>query len=102
MLLNPAIDIKIGTSGYGYPGAPPKGWYGAFYPDKKRKAFDELNYYSQVFNTCEINNTFYRPPSPAIAKSWVDKTPADFSFAVKLWQKFTHPMKISRNKTDDK
>ena len=102
MLLNPARDIKIGTSGYAYPGASPKGWYGAFYPDKKRKGFDELNYYAQIFNTCEINTTFYRPPSPAITKSWAEKTPDDFLFAVKLWQKFTHPMKISRNKSDDK
>ena len=101
MLLNPARDIKIGTSGYSYPGAPPKGWYGAFYPEKKTKGFDELRYYSQIFNTCEINNTFYRPPSPAVAKAWADKTPADFSFAVKLWQKFTHPTKISRAKSDE-
>src|SRR4029077_11777233 len=42
--------ILIGTSGYSYPGPPPKGWYGAFYPDKKAKAFDELKYYSQIFN----------------------------------------------------
>ena len=102
MLLNPARDIKIGTSGYAYPGAPAKGWYGAFYPDKKKKGFDELNYYAQIFNTCEINTTFYRPPSPKIARTWADKTPDDFSFAVKLWQKFTHPMKISRNKSADK
>ncbi len=101
MLLNPARDIKIGTSGYSYPGTSPKGWYGAFYPEKKTKGFDELRYYSQIFNTCEINNTFYRPPSPAVAKAWADKTPADFSFAVKLWQKFTHPTKISRAKSDE-
>ena len=101
MPLNPARDIKIGTSGYSYAGTPPKGWYGAFYPEKKIKGFDELKYYSQIFNTCEINNTFYRPPSPAVAKGWADKTPADFSFAVKLWQKFTHPMKISRAKSDE-
>ena len=101
MLLNPARDIKIGTSGYSYPGLPPKGWYGAFYPEKKTKGFDELKYYSQIFNTCEINNTFYRPPSPAVAKGWTDKTPEDFSFAVKLWQKFTHPTKISRAKSDE-
>jgi uncharacterized protein YecE (DUF72 family) len=102
MLLNPARDIKIGTSGYSYSGAPPKGWYGAFYPEKKTKDLDELKYYSRIFNTCEINTTFYRPPSPAVTQSWADKTPDDFSFAVKLWQKFTHPMKISRNKSDDK
>jgi uncharacterized protein YecE (DUF72 family) len=101
MPLNPTRDIKIGTSGYSYSGAPPKGWYGAFYPEKKSKGFDELKYYAQIFNTCEINNTFYRPPSPAVAKAWADKTPDDFSFAVKLWQKFTHPMKISRHKSDD-
>ena len=66
------------------------------------KVSTSSSYYAQIFNTCEINNTFYRPPSPAVAKGWADKTPADFSFAVKLWQKFTHPMKISRNKSDDK
>jgi uncharacterized protein YecE (DUF72 family) len=101
MLLDPARDIKIGTSGYSYAGAPPKGWYGAFYPEKKNKGFNDLRYYSQIFNTCEINNTFYRPPSPAIAKGWADRTPADFAFAVKLWQKFTHPTKISRSKSDE-
>jgi uncharacterized protein YecE (DUF72 family) len=101
MVLDPARDIKIGTSGYSYPGSPPKGWYGAFYPEKKSKEFDELKYYSQIFNTCEINNTFYRPPSAAVAKGWADKTPEDFSFSVKLWQKFTHPAKISRKKSDE-
>jgi hypothetical protein len=70
MLLDPAKDIKIGTSGYSYAGRPPKGWYGAFYPEKKTKGFDELEYYSQIFNTCEINNTFYRPPSATVTKAW--------------------------------
>lgn len=99
MLLDPARDIKIGTSGYSYSGAPPKGWHSAFYPEKKTKGFDELRYYSQIFNTCEINNTFYRPPSPSVAKAWADKTPNDFSFAIKVWQRFTHPVKISRQKS---
>jgi hypothetical protein len=70
MLLDPAKDIKIGTSGYSYAGRPPKGWYGAFYPEKKTKGFDELEYYSQIFNTCEINNTFYRAPSATVTKAW--------------------------------
>ena len=70
MNLDPARDIKIGTSGYSYAGPPPKGWFGAFYPEKKAKGFDELKHYSQIFNTCEINNTFYRPPSAAVAKAW--------------------------------
>jgi uncharacterized protein YecE (DUF72 family) len=93
--------LLIGTSGYSYPGPPPKGWLGAFYPERKVKGFDELKYYSQIFSTVEINFTFYRPPSQVVAKSWVDKTPTDFSFAIKLWQKFTHPMKIGRKKSED-
>ncbi len=36
--------LLIGTSGYSYPGPPPKGWVGAFYPDTKTKRFDELHY----------------------------------------------------------
>ena len=99
--MSSARDIKIGTSGYSYPGAPPKGWYGAFYPEKKTKGFDELKYYSQIFNTCEINSTFYRPPSSAITTAWATKTPDDFSFAIKLWQKFTHPMKVGRKGSEE-
>ncbi len=86
--------FKIGTSGYSYPGPPPKGWYGVFYPEVRGKKLDELEYYSQFFDTVEINSTFYRPPSPGMAKAWVKKTPPTFEFAVKVWQKFTHPEKI--------
>ena len=79
--------IYIGTSGWSYP----KGrgtWTGYFYPAGK---INELEYYSQFFNTVEINSSFYRPPNPGYVDNWVCLTPKDFLFAVKLWQKFTHP-----------
>ncbi len=79
--------LYIGTSGWSYP----KGegtWIGYFYPTGK---INELEYYSQFFNTVEINSTFYRPPNPGYVHNWVRKTPKDFLFTVKLWQKFTHP-----------
>jgi uncharacterized protein YecE (DUF72 family) len=97
----PASETRIGTSGFSYPGKPPAGWYGAFYPERKTKGFDELKYFSQIFNTCEINQTFYRPPSAKITGAWAAKTPDDFKFAIKLWQKFTHPKKISRKKSEE-
>ena len=93
-----ADNIKVGTAGFSYPGASPKGWYGAFYPDKKTKGFDELKYYSSIFNTCEINQTFYRPPVAKLTRVWAEKTPDNFRFVIKLWQKFTHPKKIDRKK----
>lgn len=79
--------IYIGTSGWSYP----KGrgtWTSYFYPAGK---INELEYYSQFFNTVEINSSFYRPPNPGYVDNWVRLTPKDFLFAVKLWQKFTHP-----------
>lgn len=94
-------SLLIGTSGYSYPGAPPKGWFGAFYPQRKPKGFDELAYYAQIFSTVEVNSTFYRPPAAAVTRAWAEKTPMDFVFAIKLWQKFTHPMKISRKTSQE-
>jgi len=79
--------IYIGTSGWSYP----KGegtWTGYFYPMGK---INELEYYSQFFNTVEINSSFYRPLNPGYVYNWVRRVPQDFLFTVKLWQKFTHP-----------
>ena len=79
--------IYIGTSGWSYP----KGegtWKGYFYPSGK---INELEYYSQFFNTVEINSSFYRPPNPGYVYNWVRRVPKGFLFTVKLWQKFTHP-----------
>lgn len=78
----------IGTSGWSYPRGEGT-WKGYFYPSGK---INELEYYSQFFNTVEVNSSFYRPPNPGFAENWVKRTPHDFLFTVKLWQKFTHPM----------
>lgn len=79
--------IYIGTSGWSYP----KGegtWNGHFYPPGK---VDELSFYSQFFNSVEVNSSFYYPLNPGYAYRWVKKVPENFLFTVKLWQKFTHP-----------
>jgi len=79
--------IYIGTSGWSYPQGEGT-WNGYFYPPGTK---NELEFYSRFFNTVELNSSFYRPPSPAMAANWVKKTPDGFLFTVKLWQKFTHP-----------
>lgn len=88
--------IYIGTSGWSYPRGEGT-WTGYFYP---RGKINELEYYSQFFNTVEVNSTFYRPPSPVYVQNWARRTPADFLFTVKLWQKFTHP-KMYREATGE-
>jgi len=79
--------LYIGTSGWSYPQGEGT-WTGYFYP---RGRINELEYYSQFFNTVEINSSFYRPPEPGQVLSWVRRVPQDFVFTAKLWRKFTHP-----------
>jgi uncharacterized protein YecE (DUF72 family) len=88
-------DIRVGTSGWSYPSG--KGtWNGIFYPARPsrrsgRDGFDELRFYAEHFDTVEINSTFYGVPAPSTARGWVERTPGNFEFSLKLFQKFTHP-----------
>lgn len=84
--------MRIGTSGWNYPTG--KGtWNGIFYPlpEDRERGFDELRFYAERFNTVEVNSTFYGQPRANAALGWVKRTPPDFEFTVKLYQKFTHP-----------
>jgi len=88
-------DLRIGTSGWNYPSG--KGtWNGVFYPPSRGRAktFDELSFYAEHFNTVEVNSTFYGQPRPDVCRAWAERTPGDFEFSVKLYQKFTHPKMV--------
>ncbi|MGA2813530.1 MAG: DUF72 domain-containing protein [Candidatus Acidiferrum sp.] len=65
------------------------GWSGAFYP-KGLKPADYLSFYSERFDTVEIDSTFYGCPVPKTVTNWRDKTPSDFVFSVKVPQSITH------------
>ena len=93
-------NLRIGTSGWNYPSG--KGtWNGVFYPRRRGrpKGFDELAFYAEHFNTVEVNSTFYGQPRPDVCRGWASRTPHGFEFAVKLYQKFTHP-KMFRSRVE--
>src|SRR5512134_3141686 len=89
------MSLRIGTSGWSYPTG--KGtWNGLFYPATRSKKagtkdFDELRFYAEHFDTVEVNTTFYGQPRAEVTKAWAERTPPGFEFAIKLYQKFTHP-----------
>ena len=86
------MRFRVGTSGWNYPSG--KGtWNGIFYPlpEDRERGFDELRFYSERFNTVEVNSTFYGQPRPNVTLGWVRRTTDDFDFSIKLYQKFTHP-----------
>lgn len=78
----------IGTSGWYY-----DDWPGRFYPEKLAKA-KWLPYYSEQFNTVELNNTFYRLPRPGLMEGWRDKVTPGFRFSVKGNREITHRKKL--------
>jgi len=81
-------NIYIGTSGWTY-----KDWQGKFYPEKVKGA-ERLNFYSRIFNTVEVNATFYRTPFKNMIKSWNQKLNKDFHMVIKGNRSITHRKKI--------
>ncbi len=80
--------VHIGTSGWHY-----KHWRGPFYPEKL-PASKMLEYYTQHFDTVELNNTFYRLPLETGLKVWWESTPKGFCFAAKGSRFLTHMKKL--------
>jgi uncharacterized protein YecE (DUF72 family) len=78
----------VGCSGWVY-----KDWRGLFYPEKlpQRLWFE---HYATRFDTVEINNSFYRLPSEAMADQWGRQAPPGFTYAAKLGQFGSHRMKL--------
>lgn len=78
------IETWIGCSGFHY-----KEWKEVFYPKglPQRKWFD---YYSQQFNTLELNTTFYRFPQLRILQNWYNMSPEIYRFSVKAPRLITH------------
>ena len=79
--------ISIGTSGWAYPQ-----WHTIFYPPAY--TYKKLLFYSQQYNTVEVNSSFYRIPTAATFTAWHDTTPANFTFSIKLYREITHTKKL--------
>jgi len=80
-------NIKIGPAGWSY-----ADWRGQVYPESAGSKFDTLALVAKYFDTAEINSSFYHPPSPTTARSWlrrIEHNP-NFTFTAKLYKVFTH------------
>jgi len=79
--------LLIGCSGWNYPDTPDKGggWTDVFYPDKETK---RLRYYSQFFETAEMDSTFYNRFYSKTTKGtfigMTKATPERFQFSIKV------------------
>jgi uncharacterized protein YecE (DUF72 family) len=81
-------EVRIGCSGWNYAhwrervypkGLPQRGW---------------LEHYAALFDTVEVNTTFYRLPRREAVASWVEESPEGFLFTVKASRYLTHVKRL--------
>src|ERR671919_1893169 len=93
-------ELLLGCSGWNYGDTPDKGgWVGIFYPDSNTK---RLRFYSQFFNTAEMDSIFYEKFYYSMTKGtfigMVRATPDKFQFSVKVPETITHNKRLDINK----
>jgi uncharacterized protein YecE (DUF72 family) len=81
-------EVRIGCSGWNY-----QDWRGSFYP-AGTPASRWLSDYASVFDTVEVNATFYRLPERKTTQRWADQVPDGFLFAVKASRYLTHMRRL--------
>lgn len=74
----------LGCSGWAY-----DDWVGPFYP-MGTPAGEFLGRYARVFRTVEVDSSFYRSPTPFLARRWAMRTPEGFRFCLKVPRDVTH------------
>jgi uncharacterized protein YecE (DUF72 family) len=93
-------EFLLGCSGWNYTDTSDKGgWTGVFYPDKDTK---RLRFYSQFFNTAEMDSIFYEKFYSKMTKGtfigMVKATPENFQFSVKVPETITHRKRLEVKK----
>lgn len=81
-------EIHIGTQGWNY-----EDWVGGFYPPGT-KSSEFLDLYVRVFDTVEVDSTFYAVPAENALSSWIKRAPAGFAYSLKLPQQITHELRL--------
>ncbi len=76
--------IRIGCSGWNY-----RHWRGPVYPDRLAARL-WFSHYATLFDTVEVNNTFYRLPEPDTFAAWRANAPPGFLYAIKGSRFLTH------------
>ena len=83
-----AAGVRIGCSGWQY-----QSWREVFYPPRTAQP-RWLSHYASVFDTVEVNSTFYRLAKREAVARWVTQVPPGFLFTIKSSQYLTHMKRL--------
>lgn len=73
----------------------------SFYPPQFQES-SRLRYYSSLFNSVEVNSSFYKLPLARTVEKWSADTVDGFSFTFKVWKEITHTNGLNFNPEDVK
>jgi uncharacterized protein YecE (DUF72 family) len=85
-LISSREPIRVGSAGWSIPRQA---------ADHFVSGGNHLERYSQEFNACEINSSFYRPHKKETWERWARSVPAEFRFSVKAPRIITHEAKLN-------
>ncbi|MBD3167715.1 DUF72 domain-containing protein [bacterium] len=78
------LTIRLGTSSFSE-----DSWKGVFYPEGT-DARDYLPHYATVFDTVEVDATYYAIPRQSTVDRWAEVTPESFLFSLKFPRAIVH------------
>ena len=78
--------MRFGCAGWSY-----KEWLGPLYDPGKSM----LQQYANVFDTVELDSSFYKPPNGGTILGLTRYTKRGFTFSAKMNQRFTHELRLS-------
>ena len=81
--------VRIGCSGWNY-----GHWRERVYP-KGLPTRRWLEHYATLFDTVEVNSTFYRLPARSAVAGWAEGSPGGFLFSVKASRYLTHVKRLT-------
>jgi uncharacterized protein YecE (DUF72 family) len=85
-----AAEVRVGICAWADPALIEEG---SFYPRKSMSADARLRFYARVFDTVEVNSSFYAVPDVRTVARWVERTRPRFLFSIKAYALMTghHP-----------
>ena len=94
------MSVLIGCSGWSYSESVVEGrWMKIFYPNTRTK---KLQFYSQFFNTVEMDSTFYEKFYKYMTKETFNSIstalPPNFQFSLKIPESITHEKSLDVNR----
>ncbi|CAN5337286.1 DUF72 domain-containing protein [soil metagenome] len=82
--------FQIGCQGWNYEDWTTKADGDTIFYPRGTKSNEMLALYAEIFDTIEVDSTFYAIPPASTIENWYKKTPENFTFSLKLPQEISH------------